>query len=734
VGDGGIKLSGGQKQRLAIARSIVKKPPIIILDEATSAIDVKSERIVQAAIDRISTGRTTIVIAHRLSTIKKAHKIIVLDRGRVVESGTHQALVEKPNGVYRALAQAQELHMTAGETRSDKQIIFDAKEIISDLPVEVVSREETLDKKNRGILGSFGKLLYEQRIQWPSYLGMVGGAACVAAGTPLQAWLFAKVIGLFLLSRYDVSDEASFWGLMWLALAGGVGLSYFTLGWFSLRAQNLISATYKGYYLKDMLYQRLSFFDKEENSHGSLASRVSGDAKLLEELLGLNLAFLISGVLTVVGCSIVALSFSWKLGLLATFVTLPLMVGTGFWKFRYELQFDQMNSRVFAESSQFASEAIGAMRTVSALTMEDSINNRYKTLLNGHVDAAFRKSRWTSILYGFADSISIGCQALVFWYGGRLLANGEIGMESFFVCFMAIVQGAESASQALAIAPNAAQAIAAANRILDVRETVHLETASRDFSSDEDGGVRVEARDVSFRYPSRDIPVLQSMNLGIEKGQYVALVGASGSGKSTIVSLLLRFYDVTHGSILWNDTDIKDLDLYQYRHEISLVAQEPTMFEGSVRSNVLLGVADPSAVSEEQLRQVCRDAFIDEFVSSLPEGYDTDVGQRGVSLSGGQKQRIALARALIRNPRVLLLDEATSALDSESERIVQEAVEKASRGRTTIAIAHRIATIQNADVIFVVDHGSVVERGSHSELIQKRGIYFEMCQGQALDL
>ncbi|KAI9154905.1 Multidrug resistance protein 1-like protein 1 [Paramyrothecium foliicola] len=738
VGDSGAKLSGGQRQRIAIARSIIKKPRIIIFDEATSAIDVKSERIVQAAIDRISKNRTTITIAHRLSTVKKSDCIFVLSRGQVVESGTHECLMEKADGVYRNLALAQSLHLsaesepTAGDEPSE--VLVAADKALSDVdgfkPLNLAQKQDVIKNADRGVFRSFGKLLYEQKTQWPSYLGMILGAMCVAAGTPLQAWLFAKAVGLFLLQQNAINDEANFWGLMWFALAGGVGLSYFTQGWFSLHIQNAISAFYKKDYLKDMLYQRLGFFDEDANAHGSLSSRVSSDAKQLEELLGLNLAFLLSGVFTVVGCAIIALVFAWKLGLVAMFVTLPIMVGSGFWKYRYEVQFNDMNARVFAESSQFATEAIGAMRTVSALTMEDCINDRYKKLLDEHVNAAFQKAKWTSAFYGFADSTSIGCQALVFWYGGKLLAAGEFSMEAFFVCFMAIIQGAESASQALAVAPNAAQATAAANRILDLRETASMDRGNSQVriqsKGEDNGGVRIELRNVSFKYPTRDLSIFDSLSLTIEKGQYAAFVGPSGCGKTTIISLLLRFYEVNNGHVMWNDADIKDFDLYQYRHSLSLVAQEPIMFDGTIRSNVLFGIDDPSTVSDEQLHQVCRDAFIHDFVISLPEGYDTNVGQKGVSLSGGQKQRISIARALIRNPQLLLLDEATSALDSESEKTVQAALEKASQGRTTVAVAHRIATVQNADVIFVFDEGKVVEKGTHMELVRRQGVYFGM--------
>ncbi|KAH9220194.1 multidrug resistance protein 4 [Leptodontidium sp. 2 PMI_412] len=236
----------------------------------------------------------------------------------------------------------------------------------------------------------------------------------------------------------------------------------------------------------------------------------------------------------------------------------------------------------------------------------------------------------------------------------------------------------------------------------------------------------IEFCDVHFRYPTRpEMPVLRGLNLSVQPGQYVALVGVSGCGKSTTIALLERFYDPFAGGIYVDGQEISSLNVNAYRNHLALVSQEPTLYQGTIRENILLGTdRQPEDVSEEAIIQACKDANIYEFIVSLPEAFSTVCGSKGGLLSGGQKQRIAIARALLRGPKILLLDEATSALDSESEKFVQAALEKAARGRTTIAITHRLSTIQTADIIYVFDQGQIVEQGTHHEL--RRGKYFEL--------
>ena len=733
VGDSGARLSGGQRQRIAIARSIVRKPKILILDEATSAIDVRGEKIVQAALDRVAVGRTTITIAHRLSTIKKADRIVVLKKGKVVESGTHESLIAA-EGVYNGLVQAQALSMGAGTDASESAEKADDEDSLTREKSRAISElagqedaEETKEKR-RNLFQSFGLLFVETRSVW-LLLGLaMFSAACAGASSPLQAWLFANSINLFQYQNdhSKLTDEVSFWSLMWTILAIGVGLAYFSTFLSSTRMASTVRAKYQQEYFDSTLFQSASYFDADDHSHGTLTSRLSDDSKSLEELMGVNMAMVYIALFSITGSMTIALVFAWKLALVAICVVLPITAVSGYWRIRYEMQFDKMNNEVFAESSKFAAESIGAFRTVTSLTLEDPITSRFERLCRGHVVEAYKKARWVSIIFALADSINLASQALLFFYGGRLLLRGEVGITAFFVVLMGVMNSAESGGQALGFGPNAAQVTAASNRILNARDTrLSSEYNKTSDMGNTEGGMKIELRDVGFKYPSREEPVFKGLNLTIEKGQFVGLVGASGCGKTSIISLLERFYEIDTGKILANDKDISNINIYEYRKHLSLVAQEATLFQGTLRDNITLGV-DRDTVTDEQLHQACRDASIHDFIVSLPDGYNTNIGSRGVSLSGGQKQRVAIARALMRNPQILLLDEATSSLDSESERMVQAAFERAGKGRTMICVAHRLATVQNADVIFVLGDGKLLEKGNHVELLKKKGIYYQM--------
>ncbi|KAI6476611.1 hypothetical protein MCOR17_000947 [Pyricularia oryzae] len=778
VGDAGIKLSGGQRQRLAIARAIVRRPRILILDEATSAIDPAGERVVQAALENAARGRTTIAIAHRLSTIRRADNIVVVRAGVAVEQGTHEQLMARGDGgVYFGLATAQQLGGGAavggdgsvgggveladespeagGQESADLRLGEEKKEVgeraaepLEDsgnpgLLRKVKKTTGAEPKIKRGLLGSFGMLLREQMGHWPWYLVMALGALGGGASPALQAWLFANLVTLFQLwgDFARLRAAANFWCLMFVMLATGVGISYFALAWSATRLSFYIIPHYRKEYMRNILLKPISFFDDDANSTGALAARLATDPAQLQQLLGMNMGFVAVSILSVVGCLAISFYFGWKLTAVTVVTTLPLILGAAFFRVRYEKRLEAMGAAVFAESAKFATEGVGAFRTVSSLTLESAICQRYRLLLEKHVREALPRSAASTVLFALSDSIALLCMAFVLWYGGKLMADHEYLPFQYVVVYIAVLQGGMGAGQWLSYAPNIAQATVAANRIVDLRSTKdddsQLSSLVRGDLGQGDKGVKLEFNNVWFRYPTRDAPVLNGLDLTVEKGQFAAVVGPSGSGKTTVISLLERFYNATTGSISYNGVEISHLCLRDYRREISLVAQEACIFDGSIRENILLGVEEdqmPAKKLEEALIQACCDAEIHDFITSLPEGYESVVGTKGVTLSGGQKQRLAIARALVRNPRLLLLDEATSSLDSETEKAVQAVFEKTKGSRTMIVVAHRLATVQNADVIFVLGEGKVVEKGNHASLLKKKGVYYQMFAPQVGDV
>jgi ATP-binding cassette, subfamily B (MDR/TAP), member 1 len=337
------------------------------------------------------------------------------------------------------------------------------------------------------------------------------------------------------------------------------------------------------------------------------------------------------------------------------------------------------------------------------------------------------------IPFALSQSLDLLSLGLGFWYGSRLLAKGEYTTTQFFVIFIAVIFGGQAAGQFFGYSTSLTKAKPAANYILWLRtlKPVIMETEeNKDNGPSGDGAIGVE--DVEFRYKQRDASrVLRGINMVVPPGSYAACVGPSGCGKSTLIALLERFYDPITGRITLEGRNVADMSPLRYRSHMSLVQQEPTLYQGSVRENVSLGLEQKP--SEEEMRNACRQANALEFIDSLPEGFDTFCGSKGLQFSGGQRQRIAIARALIRNPRLLLLDEATSALDTQSERIVQKTLDEAAASRTTIAVAHRLSTIRHADKIFVFAHGKIAEQGTHEELQRLKGRYYEMCIAQSLD-
>jgi len=478
----------------------------------------------------------------------------------------------------------------------------------------------------------------------------------------------------------------------------------------------------------------MAYFDDEEHSTGAITTFLSTEAIDIAGLSGVTAATIMSAIVTVITAVVVSIAIFWKIGLVET-ATVPLLIAAGFFRLyllhRYEIQ----KKATYEKSASYASEATAAIKTVTSLTRDHDVWQHYHQQLQDQTMRGVRQNFRTSILYALSESITILIVALGFWYGAKLISQGTIDFEKFFIAFITVLFGAQSAGQVFSFAADMGKAKRAATTVKTLFERKpEIDTWSQEGEKIQDIEGHVEFRDVHFRYPTRPhVPVLRGLNLTVKPGQYIALVGPSGCGKSTTIGLVERFYDSLSGGVFVDGRDITKLHLVEYRKHISLVSQEPTLYQGTIKYNILLGLGGEETASDEAIYQACRDANIHDFIMSLPDGYNTDVGNKGGMLSGGQKQRVAIARALIRNPKILLLDEATSALDSESERVVQDALDKAAQNRTTIAIAHRLSTIQGADVIYVFDQGKIVESGTHQELLALKGRYSELVLLQALE-
>ncbi|KAF2673407.1 P-loop containing nucleoside triphosphate hydrolase protein [Microthyrium microscopicum] len=746
IGNRGTSLSGGQKQRLAISRAIIKNPPILILDEATSALDAQSEAVVQHALDNAQHNRTTISIAHRLTTIKSADQIVVMRNGSIIELGTHNSLLDTDEGIYRRLWEAQLIPALISHHSPDSDEDISTKLQVLEKPITERfvdtpgSDNEACNHPSIKLTTLLSTIFRAQRRYWWAYLLLLVGSIIGGALFPLQAYLYAKLVTTFQLTGAALVSRSNFWALMWFIVALVVAVGYFIVGGVGTGLGESIAQYYRFQYFVSLAWKPLSYFDSESNAPSAILNRLATDPENINSFAGSNLAVLVTILVSLISTITLALAVGWKLALVVIFGGLPFIFSAGVFHERMENGFEEKSAKAFEGSVGFASECVGILKTVSALNMEPLVEKRFAALLSEHCTNVARYQIVAMIWFALSESIELLCMALAFWYGGRLMSFHEYNTTQFFTVFVAIIFGSQSMGQFFAHSSDMFKGLSSARTILSQSAAPHNHTAKLplpQLDALSSNTPLIEFRNVCFSYPTRPtIPILRNLNLKIYAGQFVALVGSSGCGKSTVLQLLERFYEVESGDILIGGVSVKNLEDSDVRKLYSLVSQEPTLYSGNVQYNTSLGVS--GSLDREKLDQVLKQAQLSEFISSLPEGINTEVGARGTALSGGQKQRVAIARALAQDSAILLLDEATSALDSNSEREIQKAIINGQNGgssevavkRTVIAVAHRLSTIQHSDCIFVFDQGQLVETGTHHELTEKKGVYWCLCKAQ----
>lgn len=784
VGSSGRLISGGQKQRIALARALVKNPAILILDEATASLDSRSEQRIQRAINNIASGRTVITIAHRLATITAADNIIVMHKGHILEQGTHSELMAS-NGTYadmvkmQTLGNVSETNTTAAAgtdsiSISDRASSNDIEKSdlanrdpdpekaglsATEIPVRASAEEEeepeelpAPPKSLWDLAKGYGPALRPHIIYiFVAFIGSV----CVGGAFSGEAVIFGNTVGSLspCHSPDRIRNRGDFYGLMFFILAiiefFANLVSWCGFGWVSEK----VVYTVRVLSFRSLFEQDLQWHQSEGRTPALLLSSITRDGNALAGFSGSVVGTLFSITVNLFAAIILTHIIAWRIALVCLSLV-PLLLGAGLMELRILGQFEEKHENAYTKSVDIGVEAITSIKTIASFSLEDEILRTYKRSLKGPRKDTLKVTLQASLFQALTYFLGNCVNALAYWWGSKQILNGNYTQTQFLIVVFSLLVGALLWSQMFALAPEISAARNAMARILgliqigkdkmaghvrplelsleDNNLEAMAETKTSHVSSNKASSVQL--RDIHFSYPARpDIKVMDGLSIDIKPGQFAALVGPSGAGKSTVISLVERLYVPQQGAVLIDGLDVTKTRDTSFRDSIALVPQESVLFEGSVEFNIGLGARPGHNVSKDEIIEACKLANIHEVIASLPDGYDTLCGPNGSQFSGGQKQRLSIARALVRNPKLLILDESTSALDAESERLLQQGLDKTTaRGITVIAIAHRLHTIRKANVIFLIEAGKCVDSGSHEELLERSLGYRESVMHQTV--